>query len=162
MLAVVSTILYLFVNTDTDTKKPNAKVNLADIEAHSKDIALDNLNKEDQKSKIEEPNQEKDFIDNMSPLVKRTVGVVLALIAGLCYGETNTPTLYVRNVYRDSSDNFLDYLFSYYSGIFVTSVIYFAIYCLVKKNKPYVNPKVIFPALLSGIILRINFNWYRT
>lgn len=42
----------------------------------------------------------------MSPFVKRTVGVVLAIIAELCYGETNTPTLYVRNVYKDSSDYF--------------------------------------------------------
>lgn len=44
----------------------------------------------------------------------------------------------------------IDYVFPHFTGILVTSVIYFAIYCALKKNKPIVYPKVILPALASG------------
>ena len=46
--------------------------------------------------------------------------------------------------------SFTDYVFSLYTGILVTSIFYFAIYCILKKNKPEVNPKAILPGLVSG------------
>lgn len=39
----------------------------------------------------------------------------------------------------------LDYVFAQYSGIFLTSTVYFLLYCAIKKNKPQVFPKAILP-----------------
>ncbi|OXB66022.1 hypothetical protein ASZ78_003219 [Callipepla squamata] len=39
----------------------------------------------------------------------------------------------------------LDYVFAHFSGIFLTSTIYFLIYCAVRKNKPIVYPQAILP-----------------
>ncbi len=44
----------------------------------------------------------------------------------------------------------MDYLFSYYTGIFITSLFYFSIYCIYKKNKPILYPQIILPGLVSG------------
>lgn len=39
----------------------------------------------------------------------------------------------------------LDYVFAHFSGIFLTSTVYFLIYCAVRKNKPNVYPQAILP-----------------
>lgn len=39
----------------------------------------------------------------------------------------------------------LDYVFAQFSGIFLTSTVYFLIYCAFKKNKPQVFPKAVLP-----------------
>lgn len=39
----------------------------------------------------------------------------------------------------------LDYVFAQYSGIFLTSTVYFLLYCAIKKNKPQVFPKAVLP-----------------
>lgn len=39
----------------------------------------------------------------------------------------------------------LDYVFAQYSGIFLTSTVYFILYCAIKKNKPQVFPKAVLP-----------------
>lgn len=46
----------------------------------------------------------------------------------------------------------IDYLFGHFCGILVASTLYFAIYCVVKKNRPKVYPKVILPGLISGVM----------
>lgn len=46
----------------------------------------------------------------------------------------------------------LDYAYSHYTGIILVSTAYFAVYCVVKCNKPQIYPKMILPALLSGIM----------
>eukprot|EP01126_Amoeba_proteus_P048607 TRINITY_DN5634_c0_g1_i1.p1 TRINITY_DN5634_c0_g1~~TRINITY_DN5634_c0_g1_i1.p1 ORF type:complete len:138 (-),score=14.65 TRINITY_DN5634_c0_g1_i1:66-479(-) len=49
----------------------------------------------------------------------------------------------------------MDYIFSHFCGIFITSTGYFLIYCLLKKNKPYINPEVVLPAFISGLMWAI-------
>ncbi len=39
----------------------------------------------------------------------------------------------------------LDYVFAQYSGIFLTSTVYFILYCAIKKNRPQVFPKAVLP-----------------
>jgi hypothetical protein len=39
-----------------------------------------------------------------------------------------------------------------YTGIFITALFYFIIYCVVRKNQPEINPKLVLPGLISGII----------
>ncbi|RMC13855.1 hypothetical protein DUI87_08938 [Hirundo rustica rustica] len=55
----------------------------------------------------------------------------------------------------------LDYVFAHFSGIFLTSTIYFLIYCAVRKNKPYVYPQAILPGFVSGVLWAIaNCCWF--
>lgn len=44
----------------------------------------------------------------------------------------------------------MDYVFAHFTGILLTSILYFIIYCIIKKNQPIVYPKAILPAFASG------------
>lgn len=44
----------------------------------------------------------------------------------------------------------LDYVFSHFTGILLTSILYFVIYCVIMKNRPRIYPRAILPAFASG------------
>ena len=46
----------------------------------------------------------------------------------------------------------LDYVFGHSTGILVSGTTWFIIYCILKKNRPQVYPKIILPGLISGIM----------
>uniref|UniRef100_A0A8C2AM07 Transmembrane protein 144a n=1 Tax=Cyprinus carpio TaxID=7962 RepID=A0A8C2AM07_CYPCA len=86
-------------------------------------------------------------------------GTFLAVVAGLLYGSSFVPVLYIKNhasdpdsQYSGASEFDLDYVFAQYSGIFLTSTVYFILYCAIKKNRPQVFPKAVLPGFLSGIM----------
>uniref|UniRef100_A0A6Q2ZKC7 Transmembrane protein 144a n=1 Tax=Esox lucius TaxID=8010 RepID=A0A6Q2ZKC7_ESOLU len=87
------------------------------------------------------------------------VGSLLAVFAGLLYGSSFVPVLYIKNhaAHRDSpfsgaSQFDLDYVFAQFSGIFLTSTVYFLIYCSAMKNSPRVYPRAILPGFVSGVM----------
>jgi hypothetical protein len=82
--------------------------------------------------------------------VKKIIGILLSMFAGVMYGVCYTPILYVQDNYANASLNQNDYSFSYNTGIFLGSLFYFILYCIYKKNKPDVYPEIIFPAFISG------------
>jgi hypothetical protein len=141
MLIFVSAVVYLFVKSDAKSKY--------DIE-RILDVELANSSLADVTSQSELVNKENDFFDRLNPSKKRILGIGLSIFAGICYGQSNTPILYVRDNYVDAGSNNLDFLFSYYTGILITSVFYFTIYCAAKKNKPDVYAQIVIPGLLSG------------
>jgi len=75
--------------------------------------------------------------------------------------------LRIRFAHKLSNDNIssvdIDYVFPHFTGAVLTSTVYFLVYCIVKRNKPRVYPRVILPAFGSGkpmpgyrgIILRV-------
>ena len=71
------------------------------------------------------------------------------------YGFNYAPILYVMDNYTGASQNGLDYVFSFYSGLFFSSVFYFLIYCAFKKNKPIVYTQIILPGFVSGCMWAI-------
>uniref|UniRef100_A0A673KZ96 Transmembrane protein 144-like n=1 Tax=Sinocyclocheilus rhinocerous TaxID=307959 RepID=A0A673KZ96_9TELE len=86
-------------------------------------------------------------------------GTFLAVVAGLLYGSSFVPVLYIKNHASDPDSQYsgasqfdLDYVFAQYSGIFLTSTVYFILYCAIKKNRPQVFPKAVLPGFLSGIM----------
>uniref|UniRef100_A0A3P8XHV8 Transmembrane protein 144a n=1 Tax=Esox lucius TaxID=8010 RepID=A0A3P8XHV8_ESOLU len=88
-----------------------------------------------------------------------THGSLLAVFAGLLYGSSFVPVLYIKNhaAHRDSpfsgaSQFDLDYVFAQFSGIFLTSTVYFLIYCSAMKNSPRVYPRAILPGFVSGVM----------
>ena len=46
----------------------------------------------------------------------------------------------------------LDYVFSCFCGIYLTSTVFFCIYIVIMKNRPKIYPKVILPAIASGLM----------
>ena len=145
-LAALSGIFYLFVKSETN--KPDDEQSL--ITSPIAEITTENevtvvLGGDRVTS------NESNFFDRLNPGTKRIVGIVLASVSGVLYAFTFTPALYVQDNYENASQNALDYVFSLYSGIYVSSILYFTIYCIVKKNKPQVYPRVMLPALVSGM-----------
>ncbi|KAL4640391.1 transmembrane protein 144 isoform X1 [Arapaima gigas] len=99
------------------------------------------------------------WVDRLSPRMKRITGSVLAVVAGLLYGSSFIPVLYIKNhgarndsAFAGASQFDLDYVFAQYSGIFLTSTVYFLIYCAFMKNKPKVYSKAILPGFASGMM----------
>lgn len=88
-----------------------------------------------------------DFLDRLSPNLKRLIGIALSIFSGVLYGESNTPVLLSRD---EHGGNYLDYLFSFYTGILVSAVCYFVIYAFAMKLKPKIYSNVTLAAFVSG------------
>uniref|UniRef100_A0A670Y5C4 Transmembrane protein 144 n=1 Tax=Pseudonaja textilis TaxID=8673 RepID=A0A670Y5C4_PSETE len=108
------------------------------------------------------------WVDNLSPLGKRMVGCFLAMIAGIFYGSSFVPVFYIKDhgrrngtIYTGASQFDLDYVFAHFSGIFLTSTVYFLLYCAAMKNNPKVYPRAIIPGFISGTLWAIaNCCWF--
>ena len=84
-------------------------------------------------------------------------GTCLALVAGLFFGCNFNGAQYVMDragsdAYPHASTHGLDYVPSQFSGIFLASTVYFAIYALAKGNRPDVRAEIALPGLASGVI----------
>jgi len=103
------------------------------------------------------------WVDKLSDLQKRILGVTLSAVAGIFYGVNFDPVVYLQDNHEDYSKNGLDYVFSHFSGIYLTSTFYFMVYCLFKRNKPVVYQQSIFPAFISGALWAIaDISWFIT
>ncbi|XP_067153965.1 transmembrane protein 144 isoform X4 [Apteryx mantelli] len=117
---------------------------------------------------LSENNSDDSWVNRLSPARKRVVGCSLAVVAGILYGSSFVPVLYIKDhgrrngtIYTGASQFDLDYVFAHFSGIFLTSTIYFLIYCAVRKNKPDVYPQAILPGFVSGVLWAIaNCCWF--
>jgi len=86
---------------------------------------------------------------------QRVIGVGGAMFAGIFFGINFDPPQYVMDKVDGASDDSLDYVFSHFCGILLASTFWFVCYCSYKefkKEKPLLYPKVILPALLSGVM----------
>ncbi len=163
-----SAFFYLFVKSDT-----NSKDNSGDRNSNERAPLIDDITSINDNRQVD--GNKKEFFDRLSPSAKRIFGISLSVFSGLMYAMFFTPELYVIDNYHGASKDglgkqflslnnnlilhlksnfnfvyFKDYVFSLYTGIVVASIVYFSIYCVIKKNKPVVNPQVIFPGLISG------------
>ncbi|KAI1712913.1 transmembrane family of transporters domain-containing protein [Ditylenchus destructor] len=92
------------------------------------------------------------------PLQKRIIAIVVCLITGLANGFQFVPVIYIqdhKDRFKNAEDDGISYVFSQYCGAFLTSCVFFIAYTIYKKNEPYVNPKLIVPSLLGGVIWSI-------
>jgi len=112
----------------------------------------------DSNEKVEEVN-ERSWIEKLDIKKQRIIGVTLALVSGVFYGTNFDPPQYVED--HEGSQNGLDYVFSHFTGIFITSTFYFLLYCVYQKNKPKVYPEVILPGIFSGALWAIaQISWF--
>uniref|UniRef100_A0A672ZII3 Transmembrane protein 144b n=1 Tax=Sphaeramia orbicularis TaxID=375764 RepID=A0A672ZII3_9TELE len=96
------------------------------------------------------------------------IGCLLAVVSGLLYGSSFVPILYIKShssspdsVFYGASVYDLDYVYAQCSGIFLTSTIYFTIYCCAMNNKPRVYSRAVLPGLLSGLMWALaTYCWF--
>ncbi|KAM6220645.1 transmembrane protein 144 [Rhynchocyon petersi] len=102
------------------------------------------------------------WVDKLSAVQHRIVGCSLAVISGILYGCTFVPIIYIKDhskrndsTYAGASQYDLDYVFAHFSGIFLTSTVYFLVYCTAMKNSPKLYPEAVLPGFLSGTLWAI-------
>nr|XP_033797259.1 transmembrane protein 144 isoform X2 [Geotrypetes seraphini] len=152
-LSALSAVIFLFVKSDIKSAAPSLE--------YSPLLSDDDIN-----SDCIPPTES--WIYRLSPPKKRLIGCSLALIAGILYGSCFIPVLYIKDharrnesMYAGASQFDLDYVFAHFSGIFLTSTVYFLIYCTAMKNHPKVYPEAILPGFFSGILWGIgNCCWF--
>jgi len=102
---------------------------------------------------------ETSWVDNLSPEQRRLAGITMSIAAGILFGFNFAPALSLIHDQSATdgnglqySTNGLDYVFSHFTGILITSLTWFLVYCAAKKNKPWISSEIILPGWLSGVI----------
>lgn len=107
-------------------------------------------------------NGEKELATNS----KRTFeGFLYSVIAGSLFGINFNPPKIVQDTQIGASQEGLDYVFSHFTGIFITSSFFFISYCVIKQfyynEKPFINPEIAAPAFLSGVLWAVaQTSWF--
>jgi len=106
---------------------------------------------------------ETDWTQKLSPVQKRVFGISLAVLSGVLYGSNFTPPQYVIDhcIGPSCSKNGLDYVFSHFTGIFLTSTLFMLVYSMFKKNEPRLYPRTVLPAFVSGTMWAVaQISWF--
>jgi len=133
ILTIVSAVAFSFVKSDLSSQTDDTKL--------LNDEYLDG-------------NSEKDFFESLSPGMKRVVGISLSIFSGMMYGSNFDPPQYLID-HDMGSKNGMDYVFSHFTGIFLTSTFFMITYSLIKQNKPNLYPNIVVPGFISGILWAI-------
>uniref|UniRef100_A0A914HCL9 Transmembrane protein 144 n=1 Tax=Globodera rostochiensis TaxID=31243 RepID=A0A914HCL9_GLORO len=83
----------------------------------------------------------------------RVIGVVFSVFAGVCYGSMFTPVIYMQHnpqKFNNPPREAIHYVFSHFSGVYLTSTAVLLFYIGYKNNKPYIDSRLIFPSFLAG------------
>jgi hypothetical protein len=91
-----------------------------------------------------------EYVAHMNKIVRQVLGCLCTIITGFCFGVSYNPVIHTSE--RDKNPNYFDYYLSFYTGSMATSLLFFVVYCAVKRNKPIVYPNLILPGLASGKI----------
>ncbi|KAI6200769.1 Transmembrane protein-like protein [Aphelenchoides besseyi] len=85
---------------------------------------------------------------------QRIVAVIIAILSGCLFGMDIVPILVMQEsgYFPDAPSDNKVFILSYYVGIGLTTSLVFIIYCIIKKNRPFVNPQLTIPSLISGTI----------
>merc|ERR1719285_336244 len=90
---------------------------------------------------------EKSWVDHLTGKQRKILGFSLSVISGFFYGINFSPPTHLEQEGGKHSTEGLDYVFSHFSGILLTSIALFVIYAIYRQNDPQVNNKVIVPAI---------------
>ncbi|XP_017205627.2 transmembrane protein 144 isoform X3 [Oryctolagus cuniculus] len=150
-LSVVSAFIFLFIKSEIPNNTCSVDTTPL-IAEHVINTAQDSCPSDSSDS----------WVDKLSTVHRRLVGCSLAVISGVLYGSTFVPIIYIKDhskrndsTYAGASQYDLDYVFAHFSGIFLTSTVYFLAYCVVMKNSPKLYPEAVLPGFLSGVLWAI-------
>uniref|UniRef100_A0A803KF92 Transmembrane protein 144 n=3 Tax=Xenopus tropicalis TaxID=8364 RepID=A0A803KF92_XENTR len=148
-LSALSAVIFLFVKSEVNSATSISESETTPLLSNSINYQQNAVSDES-------------WVEKLSPLQKRLIGSAMAVVAGILYGSSFIPVLYIKDhsknnqsIYAGASQFDLDYVFAHFSGIFLTSTVYFLIYCTIMKNHPKVYPQAILPGFVSGILWAI-------
>ncbi|XP_005217677.1 transmembrane protein 144 isoform X1 [Bos taurus] len=140
-LSVVSAFIFLFIKSEI----PNNTYSVDTTPLISEHVI----------NKTQDPDPDCSWVDKLSTAQSHLVGCSLAVISGILYGSTFVPIIYIKDhskrndsIYAGASQNDLDYVFAHFSGIFLTSTVYFLAYCVAMKNNPKLHPEAVLPVVV--------------
>uniref|UniRef100_A0AC35F0I2 EamA domain-containing protein n=1 Tax=Panagrolaimus sp. PS1159 TaxID=55785 RepID=A0AC35F0I2_9BILA len=81
--------------------------------------------------------------------------ILMSIGLGLLHGCMLTPIVYIQDNDPHASQNVLDYVFSHFSAVYTFSTLYFIIYSIFKRGKPFIDSRLILPSVLYGILWSI-------
>ncbi|XP_060134657.1 transmembrane protein 144 isoform X2 [Zootoca vivipara] len=133
-LSVLSAILFLFIKSDVESSSPSSE---------STPLLRHSVNSSEHSA---ENRTDASWVDHLSPLGKRMIGCSLAVIAGMFYGSSFVPVLYIKDHGRRNGTK--------YTGAsqfgFVSGVLWaIATSCWFLANH-YLSAVVSFPIITAG------------
>jgi len=138
-LSIIGTVLAMISAVVFATIKPDG-------------VARDTKLEDGSTKDVIEEEYEEDIFSRFGPGMRQVIGFVLCIIAGCFFGLNFNPPTHIMNTCHTCSQNGLDYVFSHFTGLYLTSTLYFLIYCLATSNQPQFYPKVTFPGFISGLM----------
>lgn len=169
VLVIVGGTLFAFVRPKTAELLPPAQsLPLpVDEERERTEAAEEPLMEEQQTTQQEEGVEERVTIETgaanvsgrnqpaQNQLKKRIIAIVLSVLAGICYGSTFTPVIYIQDnpeKFNNPPKDAIYYVFSHFAGIYLTSTAVLLIYVAYKRNNPFFDNQLILPSFLAGIL----------
>ena len=156
VLAALSAIFFLFIKSTDKPIEPRA------IPPNDGQLSEEIIKAVDGTAEIEQMETDFPFLNRLSDPIQKVLGSCVAAVSGLFYGVMFIPDQYIRDhpekfVYNNIQppNNGLYYVQSQYSGILLSSLTFFIIYCIFKRNKPVINPSIALPAMISGTMWAI-------
>jgi len=148
-LACVSMGVYAFVKPTVNSQSDS-----------SEQAPLLQIQDKDRDPDFEEPGiNVEGFFDRIFGEKKLVVGYVMALVMGVFFGINFVPSSRMINSCEKGGKVHatagIEYVFSQFMGILLSSTLYFILYCIITKNNPAVNHRIVLPALISGVMWAI-------
>lgn len=90
---------------------------------------------------------------DMSGLAKKVPYIIMAMIMACLHGLMMSPIEYLKqkNPPADSFQVF-DYIFPFYTSVFLFSTIYFFAYCVILRRRAYVERNLVIPSIGYGLL----------
>lgn len=155
--AVLSVLVMVGIKTDVSTKVDHSK----QTNAAAQELGYERINDISQPQHAASADASDSWVDKLSMGRRRFIGLFMAAVAGILYGVNFDPPTYLMNNYPHKSQNGLDYVFSHFSGIYLTSTFFVLIYCAVKRNNPQVFPQAILPGFVCGAMWAVaQISWF--
>uniref|UniRef100_F1L7T8 Transmembrane protein 144 n=1 Tax=Ascaris suum TaxID=6253 RepID=F1L7T8_ASCSU len=145
VLLVVGGVMFLFVRSQPGRRK--AKVTIDRIEIFTTDVTAED------KAKTEGVERSNNAVMKIGNKHKRIIACLVCFIAGVLYGSITTPTLYMQDHHEEfanASKSGVDYVFSYFVGILLTTSSIFFIYAIIKRGHPVIYPRLVLPSIVCG------------
>lgn len=161
IICALSVIIYFFVDVNTDTHEStistaDERTPILNSERSNKPIqANDDADSEAVQSTLignDEDDDDNDiqFYERLGPVKKKILGSIVAIIGGIFFGSTFAPIIYCQSNYPNASQDGNDYTFSLATGVMISSMFYFIIYCIYKRNRPVIYQELFLPSFTTG------------
>uniref|UniRef100_A0A1I7U8D7 Transmembrane protein 144 n=1 Tax=Caenorhabditis tropicalis TaxID=1561998 RepID=A0A1I7U8D7_9PELO len=97
---------------------------------------------------------------DMNSSVMKVAAWIGTILVGLSLGVMTTPVTLLmtrHDLYPLSTEitSSVSFHFSFFTGVILVSISIFIIYCLAKKGRPIIPPKIVIPSMLSGLFFSV-------